>query len=251
MSLNQEEKWLLSEKYAGVKSEDFHSDLERLRAGEPLAYVIGQTPFLGCRIFLDSYPLIPRSETEYWVEKVIAEINKKDSDVHVLDLCAGSGCIGVAVAKHCPFAKVTFAEIESSHLDTIQKNLNLNLPQVKERFEITQSDLFENISGQFDFILSNPPYIDPALDRTEVSVKSHEPHGALYGGVEGLELVKRIIAESPRYLNKDGQLWIEHEPEQTGTIRKCAESAGFSVVACKDQYGVERYSKLCHFAESL
>lgn len=248
---SQDERWLLEEKYGGEKSRAFFADLERLRAGEPLAYVIGRVPFLGCQIYLDSRPLIPRPETEFWVEKAIEKI-KAVAAPRALDLCAGSGAIGVAVAKHCSDASVTFAEIDPTHLPTIEKNLAQNLSvdgkvlgEVEtERFQIIQSDLFEKVEGQYDFILSNPPYIDPALDRAESSVKAYEPHLALYGGQGGLDILKRLIETAPKYLAPEGQIWLEHEPEQVEAIRERAEACGFRSSAHSDQYGVQRYSVL-------
>lgn len=260
---SQDEQWLLKEKYRSVESEAFYADLKRLAEGEPLAYVIGHLPFLGCQIFLDSHPLIPRSETEYWVEKAISEIKKqthrfeteslvkklKDNEsvpnkgIRVLDLCAGSGAIGIAVAKAIPEAHVTFGEIDQAHLPTIAKNLEANdIPCT--RYQVFQSDLFERISGSFDFILSNPPYIDPKIDRTEKSVKEHEPYLALYGGKDGTELIERIIAGARAKIAPHGKLWLEHEPEQTSTITLCAKKHNFSISTHPDQYDLLRYSVL-------
>jgi len=109
---------------------------------------------------------------------------------------------------------------------------------------VTLSNLFDNVSGTFDFILTNPPYIDPALDRTESSVKSHEPHLALFGGQNGLAIINNIVTQAPQYLRDGGQLWIEHEPEQVEAIHLLAAHNGFSVVTNKDQYDVERFSIL-------
>lgn len=254
--MNQEEKWLLEEKYAGVESEAFREDLILLQSGTPLAYLIGSIPFLNCAIFLDSHPLIPRPETEYWTEKAIKEIKKNPqgnrtadilglSSVRVLDLCAGSGAVGVAVAKEVPLAQVVFGEIDKEHIPTIEKNLAKNrIIYDTIQYAVVESDLFENISGTFDFILTNPPYIDPAIDRAERSVKLHEPHLALYGGVAGMECIEKIIAGAPRHLVAHGQLWIEHEPEQTTAIAACAKKAGFTATTHNDQYGLERYSIL-------
>lgn len=245
--MDQEELWLLKEKYGGEKTEGFFADLERLHTGEPLSYLIGHVPFLGCQIYLDSKPLIPRPETEYWVEKAIASIRSTARKVRVLDLCAGSGCVGVAVAKAVPEAHVTFAEIDPTHLPTIEKNLSHNLPDYSResgRCSVIQSDLFEKVEGQFDFILTNPPYIDPALDRAEKSVKTYEPHLALYGGQNGMEIILTIIKDSKNFLAPGGQLWIEHEPEQVEAIKKSAEVGGFSATPQNDQYGLPRYSIL-------
>lgn len=241
--MNQDEQWLLSEKYGGVETPDFFADKARLNAGEPLAYVIGHVPFLNTTIYLDSKPLIPRPETEFWVEHVITIIRAENRPVRVLDLCAGSGAIGVAVAKTVPNAHVTFGEVDGSHLPTIAKNLDANdIPCT--RYQVFRSDLFENISGSFDYILCNPPYIDPMVDRAEASVKAYEPHLALYGGEAGMELIACIINDTCTHLTPEGELWLEHEPEQTTTIHDLAQKHGFGVETRKDQYAVERFSIL-------
>ncbi|MFT7507033.1 MAG: release factor glutamine methyltransferase [Acidimicrobiales bacterium] len=248
--MNQEEQWLLEEKYNGKKSKGFFCDLELLRNGTPLAYLIGSIPFLDCAIYIDSHPLIPRVETEYWTEKAIESVRTYVRDyerkyVAVLDLCAGSGAIGVAVAKAIPETHVTFGEIDLTHLPTIQKNLTQNTIAVN-RYSLVESDLFEKIPGEkkYEFILTNPPYIDPAVDRAEKSVKLHEPDLALYGGVEGMECIQKIIAQDPAYLTTNGQLWIEHEPEQSKSIQILAQTHGYMCATHRDQYAVERYSIL-------
>jgi len=246
--MNQEEQWLLTEKYQGLESEAFQADLVLLRSGTPLAYLIGSIPFLNCTIHLDSHPLIPRSETEFWTEKAIDSIRQyvctgARPGVNILDLCAGSGAIGVAVAKAVPETQVTFGEIDKKHLATIGKNLDSNdIPCTQ--YKVFQSDLFENIPDTYDFILTNPPYIDPALDRTESSVKLHEPSLALYGGAEGMECIETIISQATKHLSDNGQLWIEHEPEQTTDIASLALKNGFISSTHKDQYDTDRYSIL-------
>jgi len=261
--LSQDEQWLFREKYKGEKTEGFFTDCERLKAGEPLGYVIGYVPFLDCNIYLDSRPLIPRSETECWVGKVINEIRTQsqrleaeslgrerqgvaamsDAKLRILDLCAGSGAIGVAIAKTIPEAHVTFGEIDKPHYHTINRNIAENTIDPK-KVEVLVSDLFENISGQFDFILTNPPYIDPAVDRAEESVKKYEPHLALYGGHDGMEIISKIISQAEKHLKPGGQLWIEHEPEQTNAICLLAHEFGFSPTSYQDQYQTIRYSVL-------
>lgn len=261
---SQEEKWLLEEKYMGTESFAFRADVALLRSGTPLAYLIGSAPFLDCKIYLDSHPLIPRPETEYWTEKAIFEINnftkedpsqsyKRSSSVRVLDLCAGSGAVGVAVAKAIPEVHVDFAEIDPSHLPTIEKNIKENLSsssdlELWDMYQIIESNLFTPSSrselelGVYDFILTNPPYIDPAIDRTEESVKLHEPHLALYGGEAGMECIANIIKQAQKHLAPNGQLWIEHEPEQVDAISSLASENGFTYAPHNDQYNTTRYS---------
>ncbi|MBP6881397.1 MAG: peptide chain release factor N(5)-glutamine methyltransferase [Candidatus Pacebacteria bacterium] len=249
---SQEIEWLLKEKYHGEKSSAFFADCKRLALGEPLAYLIGFVPFLGCKISLGSHPLIPRPETEHWTEEAINTIRggatlplglDGEKVVRVLDLCAGSGCIGIAVAKALPNTQVDFGEIDQNHLPTIKLNLIENDVDLA-RTNIVHSHLFSNITGTYDFILSNPPYIDESLGRTDDSVRQHEPYISLFGGKEGLEVISKLIEDAPPHLSPGGQLWIEHEPEQSTTIQALGAKAGFSVTTHKDQYDVERYSIL-------
>jgi release factor glutamine methyltransferase len=243
----QEEKWLLKEKYQGKEPKSFVDDCKRLAEGEPLAYVIGSIPFLDCTIYLDSHPLIPRPETEFWVEKAIKTIRESDTQEHprILDLCAGSGCIGIAVAKAIPKVEVTIAEIDPSHYQTINRTITEN-GLAENRCQVCITDLFGSLdpAEKYDFILSNPPYIDPVVNRAESSVTDYEPHIALYGGTEGLEIIERILSEAPKYLKPNGQLWIEHEPEQETRIAEIAHKNNFTSVAYRDQYEVVRYTQL-------
>lgn len=248
---NKEINWLLQEKYNGVKSNAFYADCKRLALGEPLAYIIGFTTFLGCKIWLDSQPLIPRTETEFWVERAIETIKDSsalslglsDKSIRILDLCAGSGCIGVALAKALPEAQVSFSEIDRRHLPTIEKNLQENNIE-PTRYTIYQANLYETIPEVFDFILCNPPYIDQSLNRTQESVVTHEPHLALFGGPGGMDVIKQIIAGTAAHLKPSGQLWIEHEPEQVVKIAIAAEHSGFTSETLQDQYQVDRVSVL-------
>ncbi len=242
----KDQAWLLSEKYGGVKSEAFYADGQRLKNGEPLAYVIGHVPFLGARIHLDSRPLIPRPETEFWTEQAIQFIKSSFPDSpHILDLCAGSGAIGVAVARSIPQARVDLAEIDPAHGPTIKKNLEENtFIYESDRYRWFESDLFSNVPGRYDLILANPPYIDKEAKTVEASVCEHEPHLALFGGEGGLELITRIIEAAGDHLKQKGQLWIEHEPAQAAAIKRLAAANGLGAITHRDQYNVYRYSIL-------
>lgn len=253
---SQDEQWLLQEKYNGEKTDAFFADCKALALGTPLGYLIGHIPFLDCTIYLDEQPLIPRVETEFWVEQAIGAIKQSQamqsdlfsgdaSETHILDLCAGSGCISVAVAKHIPEVQIDFAELSKRLIPTIIKNCEINQID-SDRFTIYHSNLFQSIPTEttYDFILSNPPYIDPAIDRTTESVKSHEPHLALYGGVGGIEIIEQLITAAPAHLTPGGQLWIEHEPEQAAAINDIARAHNFAATNHKDQYQVVRYSIL-------
>lgn len=248
--MSKDEQWLLEEKYNGQKTEGFLADHARLREGEPLAYVIGHIPFLNTTIHLDSKPLIPRPETEFWVERIIDTILFRGltPKLRILDLCAGSGCIGVAVLKAIPEALVDFVEIDESHHTTISRNIHENGTDVS-RTQIIGGNLFEKVTHTYDYILSNPPYIDKILERTESSVLLYEPHQALFAGNGGLALIERIITDAPTHLTNHGVLVIEHEPEHYARIHGLGSHRGFAVRHEKDQYNVLRYTVLTRLPE--
>lgn len=203
----------------------------------PEAYKIGWVPFIHANVYLDSKPLIPRTETEYWVDKVIKEIDIPNPKI--LDLCAGSGCIGVAVLKEIFNSTVDFVEIDQSHHKTIRRNIKENGIDMS-RIWIFDGDLFQNIKDTYDVILSNPPYINPKLlSRVEESVINYEPSLALLGGKDGIEIINKILNNFSKYLKPNGYLYLEHEPEQVNILKRYS----FYVDSYQDQYGVLRFSK--------
>nr|MBP9717643.1 hypothetical protein [Candidatus Paceibacterota bacterium] len=139
-----------------------------------------------------------------------------------------------------------FAEIDPTHLPTIKnniaQNLSINRKVLGDQYEIVQSDLFTDITGTFDFILTNPPYIDKAAGTVDASVVAHEPVLALFGGAAGMDIIARIVAGARAHLNDGGQLWIEHEPFQCDAITALAAEHHFAVTHHHDQYDTYRYS---------
>lgn len=206
-------------------------------------YARGYIPFLDSRIYLDSHPLIPRPETEYWAERAIAHI-AKIPNASVLDLFAGSGAIGVAVLTHVPDAHVDFGEIEKTHLPTIEKNIHENGIE-SNRARVIETDVWSNISKTYDAVLANPPYLSEArMERVQPEVLALEPHTALFAKEEGLALIRRMVEGLPAHLTKNGAAYIEHEPEQAETIATYAAKVGFKSVPQTDQYDVVRFSVL-------
>lgn len=210
-----------------------------MNSNKPKAYADGWTQFLGCTIFLDSHPLIPRSETEWWTEKAIQSIAMREHP-QVVDLFAGSGCIGTAVLKHIQDAVVVFGEKNASHLETITKNALMN--GGVNRFKVIETDVWSNIHGTFDVVLANPPYIDRSLGRAEASVVDHEPHDALFAEDGGFALIEATIRGVSKHLLPKGELWIEHEPEHEARMLSLADELGYCITVHQDQYGLSRYS---------
>ncbi len=208
-----------------------------LKSSEPEAYEIGYIPFLGATIWLDSRPLIPRVETEYWVEQFAT----MQPSGRALDLFAGSGCIGIAILKRTNMT-VDFGEKEERHLSTIERNIRENGID-QRRAHVIQTDVWSRITRRYDYVLANPPYLSRSrMDRVQRSVLEHEPNNALFAGDDGFELIGKTISGLPAHLVSGGQCWIEHEPEHIERIASTATPLGLRTKTHKDQYGVERYS---------
>ena len=178
---------------------------QRLK-GKPLQYVLGTTNFFGFNFKVNKNVLIPRFDTEVLVEAVVkaAKIMHKP---RILDLCTGSGCIGISVAL-LTGAYVLASDISTSALDVAKHNA----AALKAQVEFVKSDLFEKISNanKFDIIVSNPPYIEEGeLKWIDNTVKNYEPHLALIAGQDGLKFHRHIISQAPAFLKQGGLLFLE------------------------------------------
>ncbi len=239
-----DEAMLIRDKYDGNASVDLTEDRSRLSYGEPLAYVIGWIPFLGLRIELDSRPLIPRPETEWWTESLLAHIKKTKGEhpFSFLDLCAGSGAIGLSVLHTFKNATVSFGELQEEHVTQIKRNLEVNGLDAS-RAIIKHGDLFTPFAGErFDFIASNPPYV-PADRTLDQSVTEFEPAVALYSGLDGLDCIRRIGNETPSHMNSDGELWLECDSTHADEAARLIKEGGADSVEIRnDLYGRPRIS---------
>ncbi len=206
---------LVRDKYAGDAGKVTKEDTERLAAGEPLAYIIGWIPFLTLHIDLSSRSLIPRPETEWWTEQLIIRLREKfkNDSFAFLDLCAGSGAIGLSILKEFPNAHVSFGELIPEHGDQIRKNIALNNLDAS-RADIRESYLFESFRNdihqemRFNVIATNPPYV-PEERELETSVIHFEPKEALFSGSDGLDLIREIAVRVDDYLYPKGEVWLE------------------------------------------
>lgn len=205
---------------------------------EPEAYRIGDQPFLGLTIYLDSRPLIPRTETEWWTEQLLEKV-RTPSVLTFLDLCAGSGAIGCAALAQLPNAQVYFSEIDPAHEATILKNIRENHLD-ESRAHICIGDLFELFGDmKFDVIAANPPYI-PSGRILPPSVAQYEPAGALRAGADGLALIRRIADSVRCHLTEGGVAWIECDSPSAETASGLFIEQGFSAEIRTDQYGAPR-----------
>jgi len=208
------------ELYMNFDKEVEKANLEKLRDlvkrclnNEPVQYLIGRTEFYSISLKVSPVCLIPRPETELLVERAIEFLRTRTGTQHVCDLCTGSGCIAVAIAKNFADANIIATDICDQALSVAAENVaKYNLG---EKVRLLQGDLFKPVIDQldgreFDVIISNPPYIShPELEKLEPKVKNHEPQLALNGGPEGLDIYRRIADEIGNHLKKDGLLLLE------------------------------------------
>ena len=201
------------------------------RAGghEPVAYLIGRTEFYSLELNITGDCMIPRPETELLVQRAIEFLRTRHGTQFVCDLCTGSGCIAVAIAKNCPEARVIATDISAVALEVAAQNVDKH--QLAERITFLQGDLFEPLVRpldveQFDLIVCNPPYISAAeYEVLEKNVKDYEPRIALYAGDDGLDIYRRIIERADQFLKSGAGLMLEIGYAQGPAVRELLEHA--------------------------
>ena len=209
----------------------------QLKAHKPAQYILGYENFHGLRFQVDERVLIPRPETEELVDLILAE--NPSTVLKVLDIGTGSGAISVSLKKSRPMWQVTASDLSADALVLAKENAKLN--QVDISF--IQSDVFENISGSFDIIVSNPPYIsENDKDEVSLNVLTSEPKMALFADEDGLAVYRQIIEEADKYLTPKGKLYFEIGYKQGLDLEKLL-SLHFPdkhVRVLKDQFGQDR-----------
>jgi release factor glutamine methyltransferase len=223
----------------------------RRARGEPLQYIVGHVAFCGLRINVGPGVLVPRPETELLVQEVIRFLREKhphtsppyqggDVWVSILDLCTGSGCIALALAKNFPKSDVYGVDTsEAAMVYATQNAIGEGISNI--HFKL--GDLFGPIHGMtFDCIICNPPYIRAGEIATlQREVRDYEPREALDGGKDGLDFYRRIVKEAPRYLKQGGILALELGYDQAEAVQKMALDAGFGGIRLLEDYaGIQR-----------
>ena len=210
----------------------------RLLSGEPLAYVIGEWDFYGMTLRVDKSVLIPRDDTCAVTEMAIKKALFLDASPRVLDLCTGSGCIGLAIANRVKDAKVTLADISREALAVAKQNVAAQ--KLSGRVSCIVSNALEEPSaflGKFDMIVSNPPYITTAeMEQLPDSVKDYEPHLALHGGEDGLDFYRAIAKNYLKALKPGGYLCLEFGMGQGDSVCRILEENSYTILERSRDY---------------
>ena len=223
--------------------------VERHLAGEPVAYLIGEWEFYGLPLDISTDVLIPRTDTEVLAQQAIDYV-KTLGECRVLDLCAGSGCIGLAVAAQAPKSRVVLGELSDGALKICRQNIRRN--GLSGRVVPMQADALEKPEkslGEFQCIVSNPPYIPRAdIDGLDGSVKDYEPHLALDGGEDGLDFYRTISEKWKEALVPGGRLYFEVGIGQADDVLRIMRAQGFGdIQIVKDLHDIPRvvFGTLC------
>ena len=216
--------------------------VERRMAGEPVAYLIGEWEFYGLPLDISQDVLIPRTDTEVLAEQAIAYIQTL-GECRVLDLCAGSGCVGLAIASQAPQARVVLGEIDDSALKICRQNIRRN--SLSARVMPIQMDAREKPArslGEFQCIVSNPPYIPTGdIAGLEASVRDYEPHMALDGGADGMDFYRSIAEQWKETLTPGGRIYFEVGIGQADAVLRLMRSQGFGdLQIIKDHHKIPR-----------
>lgn len=200
--------------------------VKRRAAAEPVAYLVGHREFFGLDFQVTKDVLIPRPDTETLIVEAI-ETLKPQAAPRVLDIGTGSGCIAISLAVNCPSAIVTAIDLSPAALDIARANAEKH--NAGDRIRWMCGDLFAPLAAdeQFELIASNPPYIASAeIETLAADVRLHEPRSALDGGPDGLDVIRRLIADAPRYLASQGKLLVEISGEQADAVTELLTANG-------------------------
>ena len=217
----------------------YYLALIEIMQGMPLQYITNNQEFYGLDFYVDENVLIPQPDTEILVEEVINICKKYDGKIKILDICSGSGAIGISIAKNISNANIVLGDISEKAIEIAKKNAEKN--GVSERVKFLKTNMFENIKEEFDIIVSNPPYIETkTIEELSKQVQS-EPHIALDGGEDGLDFYRILSNDAKKYLKKDGYLCVEIGYNQRENVEKLLKERNYkNIYSKKDLSGNDR-----------
>lgn len=230
-----------TQRASGEEQEAYLKLIARRCERVPLQHITGEQEFMGLPFRVTPDVLIPRQDTEVLVEECLRHLAPGNI---FLDLCTGSGCILVSLLHYAKGTFGTGADLSGKALSVAKGNVEANGVEAR----LVQGDLFEPVTGTFDLIVSNPPYIASAeIETLAPEVREHEPRMALDGTADGLFFYRRIVQESPSYLKEGGWLCMEIGYDQGAAVRQLMEARGFATVSViKDLAGLDRVVSGCY-----
>lgn len=225
----RQQETVLSEQY-----ETYKNMIKKRAEHIPLQYLTKEQEFMGLSFLVNEHVLIPRQDTEILVEEVL----KKADGKRVLDMCTGSGCILISIAKQCSIKEAVGVDISEQALNVAKENGNRHKTEIRW----IQSNLFEQVTGEYDIIVSNPPYIETKeIETLMPEVRFHEPMLALDGKEDGFYFYEQIIEKSDLFLTKGGFIFFEIGYNQGEKVKELLEKKGYENIQIKqDLAGLDR-----------
>ena len=224
------------EEVSDNNEKSFFDAIEKIKKGIPIQYIINKQEFMGIEFYVNENVLIPQPDTEILVQVCLDNI--KDNN-KVLDLCTGSGAIGISLSCLCKSKniKVVLTDISEKAIDVARINCEKN----NQEIDIVKSDLFENIKDKYDIIVSNPPYIETTVIKTLSQEVQNEPHIALDGGEDGLNFYRSISKNAKEFLVDNGLLALEIGYNQKEKVMSILKQDGYRDIKCiKDYNNLDR-----------
>ncbi len=211
--------------------------LKKRGEGIPLQHILGEVPFHGRDFICDGRGLIPRPETEELVEMILKQ--SPEGNLQILDVGCGSGVIGLSLAAEKPSSHVTLVDVSEDALSLTRENADkLEVRNV----DILRSDLLDQVTGSFDLIVANLPYVPENEAKTMARELAHDPALALFSGSDGMDLLRRFIPAARGFLKPGGWLALEIGYDQASQVRLCLEESGFTEIEIKkDLSGIARF----------
>lgn len=218
-----------------AEEEQYRKALEQRAVHVPLQHLLGYQDFMGLRFQVNEYVLIPRQDTEILVEEAMRYLH---DGMRILDLCTGSGCILLSLLHYSNDCEGVGVDISQEALQVAAQNAEL----LGIRADFLKSDLYEKVTGKFDLLVSNPPYIERKVIPTLMEeVREYDPYIALDGGEDGLDFYRRIIGGAQGYLKRGGQILMEIGSGQAKAVSELLREAGFKEIdVCRDFAGLDR-----------